>query len=158
MTYADFKNVIAIILTPWSLNLQITMLYFVFLLKDAFWYENILIFVSPDTNNVITNILCFSHSVQWFSLWDVYRYQPISHSSCSLNCNVWQLCHIWLDRVRKYKRCSFFVRYIWWNIAHFQWIRCSSKGSHLIHWTSAVFSHIALKWTLFAYHTFDMTV
>ena len=27
-------------------------------------------------------------SVQWFSLWDVYRYQPISHSICSLNCNI----------------------------------------------------------------------
>ena len=25
----------------------------------------------------------FSHSAQWFSLWDVYRYQPIWHSSCS---------------------------------------------------------------------------
>ena len=25
----------------------------------------------------------FSHSVQWFSLWDVYRYRAISHSSCS---------------------------------------------------------------------------
>ena len=28
------------------------------------------------------------------------------------------------------------------------------KGSHLIHWTSAVFSHIALKWTPFAYRIF----
>ena len=33
-----------------------------------------------------------------------------------------------------------------------QWIRCSPRGSHLIHWTSAVFSHIVLKWTPFAYH------
>ena len=38
------------------------------------------------------------------------------------------------------------------NTAHVQWIRCSPKGSHLIHWTSAVFSHMALKWTPFAYH------
>ena len=36
------------------------------------------------------------------------------------------------------------------NTAHVQWIRCSPKGSHLIHWTSAVFSHIPLKWTLYA--------
>ena len=27
--------------------------------------------------------------------------------SCTLHCNVWQLYHVWLDRVRKYKRCSF---------------------------------------------------
>ena len=53
----------------------------------------------------------FSHSVQWFSLWDVYRYQPISHSSCSLNWNARQLCHVWPHRVIKYKRCSFFVWY-----------------------------------------------
>ena len=31
-------------------------------------------------------------------------------SSCSLNCNVWQLCHVLLDRVRKNKRCSLFMR------------------------------------------------
>ena len=36
---------------------------------------------------------------------------------------------------------------IWENTANVQWIRCSPKGSHLIHWTSAVFPHIALKWT-----------
>ena len=29
----------------------------------------------------------------------VYRYPPVSHSSCSLSCNVWQLSHGWLDRV-----------------------------------------------------------
>ena len=39
----------------------------------------------------------------------------------------------------------------WENTAHVQWIRCSPKGSHLIPWTSAVFSYIALKWTPFAY-------
>ena len=52
----------------------------------------------------------FSHSARWFSLWNVYRYQPISHSSCSLNCNVWEICHVndvWFDGGRKYKRCSF---------------------------------------------------
>ena len=32
------------------------------------------------------------------------------------------------------------------NTAHVQWIMCSPKGSHLIHWTGAAFSHIALKW------------
>ena len=37
------------------------------------------------------------------------------------------------------------------NTAHVQGIRCLPKGSHLIHWKSAVVSHIALKWTPFAY-------
>ena len=55
--------------------------------------------------------------------------------SCSLNCTLWQLCHVWLDRIRKYTRCSFLE-----NTANVQWIRCSPKGSHLSHWTSAVFS------------------
>ena len=45
----------------------------------------------------------------------------------------------------------FIFRAIWENTAHVQWIRCSRKGSHRIHWTSAVFFHIALKWTPFAY-------
>ena len=42
----------------------------------------------------------------------------------------------------------FIFRAIWENTAHVQKIRClpkHAKGSHLIHWTSAVFSHIALK-------------
>ena len=48
---------------------------------------------------------------------------------------------------------TFFIfRAICDNTAHVKWIRCSPKGSHLIRWTSAAFSHIALKWTLFAYH------
>ena len=46
----------------------------------------------------------------------------------------------------------FICRAICDNTAHVQWTRCSPKGSHLIHWTSAVFSHIALKWTTFACH------
>ena len=82
----------------------------------------------------------FSHSVLWVSLRDAYRCQPISHSSCSLSCNIWQLCQVYLDRVRKYKRCSYFRAK---NTAHVQRIRCSPKGSHLMLWTSAVFSHIA---------------
>ena len=86
----------------------------------------------------------FSHSVLWFSLRDVYRYQPISHSSCRFSTMYGSLVYVWLDRVRKYKPCSFF-RAICKNTAHVQWIRCSPKGSHLIHWTSVVFSHIALK-------------
>ena len=46
----------------------------------------------------------------------------------------------------------FLFRAIWENTAHVQWIKCSPKGSHLIiHCTSAVFFHIALKWTPFAY-------
>ena len=45
------------------------------------------------------------------------------------------------------RQTLFLFRAIWEDTAHIQWIRCSPKGSHLIHWTSAVFSHIALKWT-----------
>ena len=36
---------------------------------------------------------------------------------------------------------------VWKNTAHVQGIRCSPKGSHLIPWTSAVFSNTALKCT-----------
>ena len=47
---------------------------------------------------------------------------------------------------------TFFIfRAICDNTAHVQWIRCSPKGSHLIHWTSAVLSLIVLKWTPLAY-------
>ena len=58
-----------------------------------------------------------------------------------------------------------YVMYVVWentNFVHFScdmgkystrpiWVRCSPKGSHLIHWTSAEFAHIALEWTLFVY-------
>ena len=45
-------------------------------------------FVVHTARRLWHNADVFSH---WFSLWDVYRYQPISHSSCSLSCNanVW---------------------------------------------------------------------
>ena len=39
-----------------------------------------------------------SHFVQWFSLQDVYWYQPTSPSCCCWNRNIWQICHVWLDR------------------------------------------------------------
>ena len=42
---------------------------------------------------------------------------------------------------------------IWENTAHVQWMRCSP---HLIHWTSAVFPHIALKWTPFSYRNVNL--
>ena len=40
---------------------------------------------------------------------------------------------------------------VWENTAHVQGITCSPKVSHLIPWTSAVFSNTALKLTPFAY-------
>ena len=66
-----------------------------------------------------------THTALWFSLSDVYRYQPISHSSCSWNYNVWWLCHVWLDRVRKN------------NSVHFScdMSKCSPKASNLIHFS-----------------------
>ena len=33
----------------------------------------------------------------WFSLWDVYRYQPISHSSCRLSTMYGSICLVWLS-------------------------------------------------------------
>ena len=45
-------------------------------------------------------------------------------------------------------------RAVWKNTAHIQGIRCSPEGSHLIPWTSAVFSNTALKWTPFVYRKF----
>ena len=75
---------------------------------------------------------CFSYSVQ---LWYVYQYQPIAHSCCNLNCNLWQLYHAWLARVRKYKRCLFFVPY--WKI--------QSNGVERVRY----FSYIAFNWYFF---------
>ena len=56
-------------------------------------------------------------------------------------------CMTWLSE--KIQTLHIF-RVILENTAHVQRTRRSPKGSHLIHWTSAVFSHIALKWTQFA--------
>ena len=40
----------------------------------------------------------------------------------------------------------------WKNTVVVQWIRSECfLGEHLVHWTSVVFSHIALRWTPFAY-------
>ena len=107
------------------------------------------IYSGPALKGLIAPDILFSHSVLWFSLWDVYRYQPISHSSCRLS-------NVWLEVSCVSRSCEkiqtvFIFRAICENTAHVQWIRCSPKGSHLIHWTSAVFSHAALKWTTFAY-------
>ena len=49
--------------------------------------------------------------------------------------------------------CRYAIRYangvhlsaIWESTALVQWIRCEPLGEHLIHWTCAVFSHIARK-------------
>ena len=98
----------------------------------------------------LSDTCTFSHSAQWFSLWDVYWYQPISHSRCRLStmcgrimsCVTW-----WCEKIQT----LFIFRAICDNSAHVQWIKCSPKGSNLIHWTSALFFHIALEWTPFAY-------
>ena len=44
------------------------------------------------------DINLLQYSTQWFSLWDAYRYQPISHSCCGLKC-------------RKHQYCLYFVLY-----------------------------------------------
>ena len=95
-------------------------------------------------------VRCLLPSVQWFSLWDIYRYQPISptdlwfelQSMAVMSCLTWSRGRI---------QTLFIYRAIEKNTAHVQWIGTSPKGSHLIHWTSGVFSHIALKWTPSAY-------
>ena len=66
----------------------------------------------------------------WFSLWDVYRHQPMWHSSCRfstmygsvMSCVTWSCEKI---------QTLFIFRAIWENAAHVQWIMCSPKGSHL---------------------------
>ena len=117
----------------------------------------------------------FSHSLVVFPLWDVLRDQPISHSAvlhvvlymlyaCMLYsrwaAGLMVVCHVgqlytylrrWkisTNRVRKYKRCSFSCGMEKYSTCPRK--RCSPKGSHLIPWTSAVFSDTALKWTPFA--------
>ena len=95
-----------------------------------------------------------SHFVQWFSLCDVYRYQPISHSYGS-SVFIAVLSHVIWSPEKIQHNIIFFYRAIWENTAHVLSIRCSAKGSHLIHWTSAVFLHIAFKWTPFACRQYD---
>ena len=67
---------------------------------------------------------------------------------------------VWTALYDNYVMCDLIVwqntnlvhfRAIWEYTTHVQWARCSPKGSHVIHWTSAVFSHIALKWATFAH-------
>ena len=90
----------------------------------------------------------FSHSAQCFSFWDVYRNQFISHSSCRPSLTAMYGSYnkiLWFDRVRK--KTLFIFRAILENTSLVQWINCSPKGSRLIHWTTAVFSHNTLKWT-----------
>ena len=112
-----------------------------------------------------------------FPLWDVLRDQPIPHSAvlhvvlyimlyaCMLYsrwaaglmvvCHVGQL-YTYLRRWQFWtivweNTNSVHFRAVWKNTTHVQGIRCSPKGSHLIPWTSVVFSNTALKWTPFAY-------
>ena len=94
--------------------------------------------------------LTFSHSAQWFLPWDVYRYQPIYRTLAIVELQYMQLYHYVTWSCEKIQTL-FISRAIWEYTAHVQWIKCSPKGSHLIHWTSAVFFHIALKWTPFTY-------
>ena len=93
------------------------------------------LFITSPWTSLISQLL------QWFSLWYVYRYQPISHTFCTLNCNVWQLCVTWscekiqtlfifLCDIGKYSTCP--MNKVW-------------------AFMSAVFPNIALKWTPFAY-------
>ena len=89
-----------------------------------------------------------------FLVWVVYWYQRISHPRSSSHCNEmhqWKLFHYVTWSCEKIQTLIIF-RAIWGNTALVHWIRCSPKGSHLIQWASAVFSHIALGWTPFAYH------
>ena len=51
------------------------------------------------------------------------------------------MCHVWsCEKIQT----LFIFRAICENTAHVQWIRCSQIGSHLTHWTCAVFSSIAV--------------
>ena len=41
--------------------------------------------------------------------------------------------------------CKRWLSAIWENTAPVRWIRCEPSGEHIIHWTCAVFAHIARK-------------
>ena len=79
-----------------------------------------------------------------FHIWDVYRYQPISHSSCRFS-TMYGSDMSYVTWSCEKIQTLFIFRAICENTAHVQWIRYSPKGSLLFHWTSAVFPHIALR-------------
>ena len=84
------------------------------------------------------------------SLWDVYEYQPISHSRCRLSTlygNNYVMCDliVWENTNVVHFSC------VVWKYSTCLMRKYSPKGSYFIHWTSAVFSHIAFKWTPLAY-------
>ena len=89
----------------------------------------------------------------FLTLFAVRRISVSTHivvHSCSLQCSVWQLITTYETwSTEKIQTLFFFLE----NTAHVQWIRCSPEGSHLIHCTSVVFSHFALKLTPLAYRT-----
>ena len=87
----------------------------------------------------------FSHSAHYETYIGISPYRTLAVVELQ---SIWQL----------YIICDLIV----WentNVVHFS---CDmgkySTCPHLILWTSAVFSHIALKWTLFAYHLFDTSM
>ena len=90
---------------------------------------------------VLHHIVLFSHSVHSVSALLLYFGR---RCKAVLSCATWSC-----KTVYKFTLLIFCATLK--KTALVQWIRCSHKGSHLIHWTSAVFSHIALKWTPFAY-------
>ena len=124
-------------------NAELTMAQFIKWISLGEWHCHLCL-----TFFLGSGVFLNSHTLLWFSLWDVYRYQPISHSICRLSTMYGSLVYVWLGRVKKYKRhfsCDM------WKYSTCSMNKVSPKGSHLIYWTSAVFSHIALKCTLFAY-------
>ena len=51
--------------------------------------------------------LCCGFHYETYICISPYRTLSVDWAQCMV-----ELCHVWLDRVRKYKRCSFFVRYV----------------------------------------------
>ena len=136
-------------------------------LRETFYMQVYNIFLSPSVSCYydysITGISPSSSDFPITSSYSLYNESvilpknPISTTTtsttlvycCSFSCHVWQLCHEWLDRVRKYKLCSFSVLY--GKMQHIvQW-----KSEHRIHYSlddHAVFSHFTPKYHLSIYH------
>ena len=94
------------------------------------------------------HVYCIASECYWLSVGDSPPYGRLSCRSTA---------HFFATSVESFgqsceKIQTVFIWELYGKIQHmFKGGRCSPKGSHLIHWTSAVFSNAALRWTPFAY-------
>ena len=98
-----------------------------------FYYHNIYV------QHIVCCLLIYSHTLCIGFHYETYigisPYRTlVSRSSCRLSTMYGWICVSWsCEKIQT----VFIFRAICENTAHVKWIRCSPKGSHLIHWTSA---------------------